>query len=149
MDIFTACIEQIVGAYRLMDRKGKYRPAAPSDGFGHLTTEKRADRDEAERYTQRWWQDEESRKYWIGSPANQTRVALILVVEAARLICGKLPECNVTALRLLKMAVAELQEVVTTQARRRKVFDAGVAKMLKVESAKKAARRATRAAQPS
>jgi hypothetical protein len=98
---------QIEQTYRRMAHEARYRPAAPSDGFGNLTVpvEWLNLDQEAERYAQWWWKEENSDQYLIGCPDFRDRPALIFLVEAARNLCGG----NVPlAQRLLDMARADL-----------------------------------------
>lgn len=99
--------KQIEDAYRRMAEVAKYRPAAPGDGFGNVTVpEDELDLDaEAGTYAERWWPEEDRREYTIGVPDMGDRPALILTVEAARLICGT---DRAHAAKLLRMAADEL-----------------------------------------
>lgn len=94
--------EQVVGAYLLMTRKARYRPAAPSDGLGSITMPEAEliVEDEAATYARRWRRDEDRGTYDIGSPDFDGRIALVLTVEAARLICGVTYPAAATLLRL-------------------------------------------------
>jgi hypothetical protein len=87
-----------------------YRPAAPSDGFGHISVPiEKLDLDaECDKYAQRWWQEEDSLSFFIGCCNFPTRPATVYAIEAARLMCGG---DYVVALRLLSLAVQELQAV--------------------------------------
>jgi hypothetical protein len=101
--------EQIEDAYRRMAEEGKYRPAAPSDGFGGLLAEDESELDldaEAADYAQRWWPEEDLGEYHIGVPGFERRPALIFAVEAARISNGA--GSGPHAARLLRMAADEL-----------------------------------------
>lgn len=82
--------EQIEDAYRAMATEAKYRPAAPSDGFGNLAVpDDELDLDaEARDYATRWWSEEDAGRFHIGSADFPTRKAMIYAVEAARLMAG-------------------------------------------------------------
>jgi hypothetical protein len=95
--------DQLAGTYRLMAGKGRYRPAAPSDGFGHITVPVRELSMDAEimDYAAQWWGEEESREWHLGCPTFDLRPAMVLAVEAARACCGGDREL---AARLLDLA---------------------------------------------
>jgi hypothetical protein len=104
-------LQQIAYAYEQMVKKAFYRPGAPSDGFGNLTTDEPVNRAEIERYAKRWWDEEDERTYWIGCCEWLNRPATIFAVEAARNLCaGRLGDR--VALKLLKLAVKEMEKVV-------------------------------------
>jgi hypothetical protein len=107
MDMSPETMKQIEDAYRRMAEEGKYRPAAPSDGFGNLMVpEDELDLDaEASQYPERWWPEEDRGEYNVGVPGMGDRPALIFTIEAARLICGT---DRGHAARLLRMAADEL-----------------------------------------
>jgi len=98
---------QIDHAYRLMASR-HYRPAAPCDALGTITVpvaELNIDQ-EIRKYASGWWQSEDERRFWIGCPNFPARVAMILTIEAARLMCS----CeNDLADELLKLARDELR----------------------------------------
>jgi hypothetical protein len=109
--INDVCRTQIEAAYRRMALEARYRPAAPSDGFGHITV---PDRQlnleaEAEAYAEHWWKEEDGLAFWIGCPNFPARPAMIYAIEAARLVCGP-PSARRYAKRLLRMALAELKD---------------------------------------
>jgi hypothetical protein len=107
---------QISSAYCAMAREAKYRPAAPSDGFGNIAVpeEELNINKEVSDYTKSWWQQEDDCKFWIGCCDFRTRPATIYAVEAARQMCGGLSG-NKTALKLLRMAVKELSTAISNQ----------------------------------
>lgn len=109
---------QISDAYRAMARHAKYRPAAPSDGMGNITVPRdQLDMEhECRGYARRWAEEEDTQTFRIGCCNFPTRPATIYTVEAARLMCGVADE---EALRLLKMAVAELEAVIAGRNARR------------------------------
>lgn len=96
--------EQIAATYRLMAGKGRYRPAAPSDGYGHITVlAAELDIDaEIRDYAASWWSAEDTLEYHLGCPDFSLRPAMILAVEAARACCGADREL---AARLLALAL--------------------------------------------
>src|SRR5437660_1040871 len=108
----NAVFEQIKKTYRLMADKARYRPAAPSDGCGNIAVAEQELNleDEVSRYANSWWKEEDNYSYWIGCCNFETRPATILAVEAARQMCGGMTG-NATALKLLKLAVEELEAV--------------------------------------
>lgn len=101
--------EQIEGAYRRMAEEGKYRPAAPSDGFGSVTVpEEELNLDaEASQYVERRWSEEDRGQYDLGVPDGGDRPALIFAIEATRLLCGT---DRAHAAKLLRMAADELDK---------------------------------------
>jgi hypothetical protein len=101
------CREQIEDAYRRMATEARYYPMAPSDGFGNITAEPDVSK-EAARYAAKWWAEEDEQVFTIGCCDFTTRAATICAIEAAREMCGV---DDATALRLLRMAVAELERV--------------------------------------
>ena len=105
-------LEQIESAYREMATKAKYRPAAPSDGLGNITValEQLNLPQEASKYARQWWKDEDEMRHFTGTCNYTTRKATIFAIEAARNMCGG-DLGNETALRLLKMAVSELENL--------------------------------------
>jgi hypothetical protein len=102
---------QISSAYRAMVIEANYRPAAPSDVLGNITVpeEELNLEKEAADYANRWWNEEESLSFYIGSCDFQTRKATIFAVEAARLMCSGTIG-HPFALRLLKLAVKEVEQ---------------------------------------
>jgi len=105
--------KQIESAYRAMAEKAKYRPAAPSDGMGNISVPLK-DLDlpeEAAEYARKWWKEEDKQSFDIGCCDQDTRPATIFAIEAARTMCGGVGGQNI-ALRLLKMAVADLKMVI-------------------------------------
>jgi len=104
-------VEQIRTAYRKMVAKARYRPAAPSDGFGNLTIDQNEAITDKEMtsYAQRWWEQEDNFRFFIGCCDMRTRSATIFAIEAAKNMCGG-TFGNGTALRLLRMAVKELEQ---------------------------------------
>ena len=100
--------KQIESTYKAMATKGKYRPAAPSDGMGNIAVPLK-DLDlqkEAVEYAKAWCKEEDAQIFDIGCCNHETRPATIFALEAARNLCGA---SDATALRLLKMAVAGLE----------------------------------------
>lgn len=108
MRVTPSMHDQAEAAYRRMADEARYRPAAPSDGFGNITVPlAELDLDqEAEVYAGRWLQEEDSQVYALGCPDFADRAALIFTVEAARCVNGMQ---SAAAARLLRMALAELE----------------------------------------
>lgn len=101
---------QISDAYRSMATQARYRPAAPSDGWGNITVPEEAldIYKECASYVQQWMAEEDEHSFQVGCPSFEGRPALIFVVEAARAINGVNYEL---ARDLLRMAVAELENL--------------------------------------
>jgi hypothetical protein len=112
--------EQIASAYREMSSEARYRPAAPSDGFGNITVpaEELNLEKEAAQYAKNWWAEEDNLKFFVGCCDFQTRRATIYAIEASRNMCGG-KRGDATALRLLKMAVKELELVMENRSNKR------------------------------
>ncbi len=104
--------EQIAETYRRMAEEGRYRPMAPSDGFGNITVPvEELDLDaEARDYAVRWTREEDVAAFHIGTCNYATRPVMILAVEASRLTCSG--DADQDALTLLRMAVAEMERVI-------------------------------------
>lgn len=99
--------QQVADTYRRMAAQARYRPAAPSDGFGTIVVPL-ADLDidsEARAYAQRFIAEEDEQEFWLGCPGFGDRPALVLLVEAARALCGT---DTALAARLARMAADEL-----------------------------------------
>jgi hypothetical protein len=101
-------------AYVAMATVAKYRPAAPGDGCGgiYLSKAELADQalleQEAVKYATQFDKEEDTRRFNIGCTDFRTNRATIYTIEAARQLCGG-HDGNSTALRLLKMAIKEVQ----------------------------------------
>jgi hypothetical protein len=97
----------------LMMSHAKYRPAAPSDGFGNiqLSTEEYNDEGrlylEAVRYAAAFNREEDTRAFSIGCSNWETNRAFILSIEAARLLASG-SDGDDNAVRLLKLAIGEI-----------------------------------------
>jgi hypothetical protein len=109
------CEAQVVDAYLKMAEHARYRPQAPSDGFGHITmplAELDID-EEAREYAQAFW-DSESESWWFIGCANFTqRTAMVYFIEAARACCSSDPDL---ARDLATLAIAELKDQKTQKA---------------------------------
>lgn len=103
--------DQIAGAYRLMASRCRYRPAAPSDGFGHITVPpNELDLDaECLDYARQWWAEEDDLKFYIGCCNYDTRPATIFAIEAARNLCAG-SDGDELARKLLEMALEAMGE---------------------------------------
>lgn len=101
---------QIAKAYRTMANEARYRPAAPSDGFGHITVpEAKLNLDaEADAYAHRWCVEEDELEFWTGCPDFRARPAMVYAIEVARLCCGG-ADAIPAALRVARLAVEELE----------------------------------------
>jgi hypothetical protein len=111
MTIPPEVLEQIMSAYR--DMAEHYRPAAPNDGFGHITVPMDALDLEAEAaaYADSWWREESALSFWTGCCAFQNRRAMVWTIEAARLMCAGPTRFGKLAETLLAMALREMKAV--------------------------------------
>jgi hypothetical protein len=102
-----AVFGQIAAVYGRMAAEARYRPAAPSDGFGHITVPAaQLDLDaEKQDYAAAWWGEEDSGSYWLGCADFRHRKTMILAVEAARACCAA---DGALARKLLEMALQEM-----------------------------------------
>lgn len=103
-------VDRIQGAYRAMTALG-YRPAAPSDGFGGIivpTPELDVDIESRE-YCQRFLQEEDTNKYWVGNPDFRANRAFIWTLEALRLMCAGNFGGEEIVPKLLRMAAEEYE----------------------------------------
>lgn len=101
--------EQVDAAYRTMATEVRYRPEAPSDGFGNITGALDLVA-ESESYAANWFTEESGCEFSIGCPDFRRRKALIYTIEAARLVCGALDSGDVErARKLLALADSELR----------------------------------------
>jgi hypothetical protein len=95
--------------------KARYRPAAPCDQWGnvHLTeAQARSERrlaDEAVSYARAFVHADNKTEWQLGCTDPATSEEFVLCVEAARLLCAGAMG-RPTAIRLLKIAVASLEE---------------------------------------
>jgi hypothetical protein len=104
-------------AYLMMART-KYRPSAPSDGFGNiqLSREEYNDRErlfrEAVQYAAAFNRDEDrDRAFHIGCSNWETNRAFILSIEAARLLASG-SDGDGHAVRLLRLATKEITDAI-------------------------------------
>ena len=97
----------VADAYRRMASDARYRPAAPSDGLGHIVAPlDTLDLDrEASDYAHRWREEEDTLKFFIGSADFRLRETMVYAIEAARLCAAGHPE---TVRRLLNLALDSL-----------------------------------------
>jgi hypothetical protein len=107
----------------LMMASAHYRPGAPGDGMGniHLSREELADRDrlyrEAVEYAIGFRKEEDGHEFWVGCSDYETNRAFMLAIEVARLLAGGLGG-EKYALRLLRMAIQEIENAVRERQRR-------------------------------
>jgi len=106
--------QKIAEAYFAMATTAKYRPEAPSDGLGNiqldddeLAEEGRLNQ-EASNYAIRFMKEEKTRDFFVGVSSFGTKQAFVWTLEAARSLAAVE---NAVALRLLKMAVADVERV--------------------------------------
>jgi hypothetical protein len=92
--------------------EANYRPAAPSDGCGHITLSRGETLSverlacEAANYAMKFNAEDDDLDFHIGCSNYTTNRALVFVIEAARSLCGAQDDL---ALELLKMAVREVK----------------------------------------
>jgi hypothetical protein len=116
-DIARDKLVRFAQAYLMMART-KYRPAAPSDGFGHiqLTKDELNDQDrlyqEAVRYAAAFNREEDGLAFHIGCSDFRTNRAFVLTIEAARLLASG-SDGNGPAVRLLRLAIKEIEAKTT------------------------------------
>jgi hypothetical protein len=109
-------LENFRAAYLQMARQARYRPQAPSDGFGHITIGHEELRDptrlwaEATKYAVEFSREEDTDSFWIGVSDFRTAKVFMWVIEAARVLASG-DGGNAVAIRLLKMAAAEVARV--------------------------------------
>jgi hypothetical protein len=107
-------LQRLIEAYMAMAEQVSYRPAAPSDGHGHilLTPEELADKDrlarEANHYAHRFVCEEEERVFHIGCTNYNTNRAFVYGLEALRCLCSG--GADGLALDLFSMARVEIEE---------------------------------------
>jgi hypothetical protein len=122
--------EQIRETYRTMAKKARYRPMAPSNGFGNITVpvHKLDLEKESNAYVQHWWRQEEAtrneckhRTFLAMCVCDyKTRPVLIYIIEAAKALCS----CdNALALDLLKLAVKDLEADLKNKTLRKTMFE--------------------------
>jgi hypothetical protein len=103
--------ERFKEAYRQMAKLAKYRPAAPSDGFGNITRELDDPEDleqESWRYAKRLYEQDEKALFEIHGCSNfDTNRALIYLLEAAQILCSG--SRDDLALKLLNMAIKDIK----------------------------------------
>ncbi len=108
----------------LMLAKERYRPQAPSDGFGHIQLSKSEFMDEDRLYREaieygiKFLNDDERQEFYVGSTNWETNRASVLVIEAARLLAGGFDN-EPFAISLLKRAIKEIEQVGQARAKRR------------------------------
>jgi hypothetical protein len=118
--------QDLEAAYGVMAELG-YRPGASSDGCGHITGPLNLVK-ESRDYAEMWAEEEHKGRFFIGTP-KRNRAELVLVVEAARLICARVlggtggTKDHKLALRLLRKAVARLEKEARFSDRLEGTFD--------------------------
>jgi hypothetical protein len=102
-------------AYIAMANVAKYRPQAPSDGYGHiqLSPEEFGDPErlgqEAARYAVKLLKADDDLEFKISGCTNfETNRAFVYAVEAAQVMCSGI-DGDATVLRLLRMAIKEIE----------------------------------------
>lgn len=97
---------QIADVYKRMADEARYRPGAPSDGFGNITGPLDMAR-EQDTYATQWWADEENMTFFLGCPSYELRKTMILCVEAARACASAQQEL---ARKLIELALSEAEQ---------------------------------------
>ena len=115
MTMPTDIRDQVALAYRRMATRARYRPMAPGDGMGHVDPDYDVNdgkllTDEACRFADRWWQEEEDQRFDLGCPDYGMRTLMIYAIEAARACCSA---DLLHARRMLQMALDECERVGT------------------------------------
>jgi hypothetical protein len=111
-----ARVQRFVDAYLAMAKQAKYRPAAPSDGFGNVQLSLEQVRDperlhrESIQYAVQFLAEEDKDSFWIGCSDFRTNKAFAWTIEAARQLASGMSG-NATALKLLEMAAREIRGV--------------------------------------
>ena len=103
---------RVYEAYLMMAEEARYRPAAPSDGFGNIQLSKKqlGDRQrlakEAMVYARRFIDEEDGRAFNIGVSNYRTNRAFVYVIEAARCLCGAADDVAATLLEMARDEIA-------------------------------------------
>jgi hypothetical protein len=98
-------------AYLAMAKQARYRPAAPSDGMGHILLSKEEMLDparltrEAHKYALKFLAADDAMEYEIGCPDFRFNRAFCYAIEAATALCS--PNSDL-ATDLLRMAIEEI-----------------------------------------
>jgi hypothetical protein len=99
-------------AYLAMARKARYRPAAPSDGCGHILLDEDEIKDrslleaEARKYAVRFVGFDDEMEYHIGCPDFSGNRAFCYLIEAANALCSPKPKL---VKALIELAMKELK----------------------------------------
>lgn len=103
---------QLYEAYRAMSDEARYRPAAPSDGFGNIAVpyDELDLASEQRKYADRWHKEESAMEFWLGCCDFRHRPATVYAVEAVRNMNGG-DSARPVAVRLLRMALESLEEL--------------------------------------
>ena len=118
-------LERFREAYLQMAQQAKYRPQAPSDGFGNIQISIEQIRDEerlwaeATQYALQFSAEEDRDLFWIGCSDFRTNKAFMWSIEAARLLAAG-DFGRAAALTLLRMAVKEVAAVERAEKNRSK-----------------------------
>ena len=103
-------LAKLVPAYMDMANRADYRPAAPSDGFGNITTGYDAEQqlmEEAVKWATKMSKATDDTTIHIGIPNFEELDAYCLFVEAARLCCSG--GGYKWALKVAKLAIERLE----------------------------------------
>jgi hypothetical protein len=111
-----ARLQRFADAYAAMAREAKYRPQAPSDGFGNIQLSLEQVKDparlhrESVQYAVQFLAEEDRDSFWIGCSDFRTNKAFMWTIEAARQLASG-SSGNETAIKLLEMAAREVRRV--------------------------------------
>ncbi len=112
-------LERFSEAYLLMGERARYRPQAPSDGFGNICLSRDELNDtsrlmkEARDYALAFDAEEDTRQFHIGCSNFTTNRAFVWSIEAARQLAAG-GDGDQPALKLLEMATAEVRAAMET-----------------------------------
>lgn len=104
-------LQRFAEAYKMLAELG-YRPAAPNDGFGHITVpQAELDLDqEAREYARRFAKEEDTDHFWAGCTDYTSNRAAVLALEAFRLMnAGRLQDQSIVP-KLLRKAAEEYEQ---------------------------------------
>ena len=118
-------IMRFVEAYLMMAVRARYRPGAPSDGFGHIQLSEDEFKDEtrllreAVKYAVDFDKEEDKDVFHIGCSDFRTNRAFLLSIEAARLLASGLGSESF-AIKVLQMAIEEIRTSLSEAKRKRR-----------------------------
>jgi hypothetical protein len=111
----NAEFDRIREAYLAIAKRVRYRPQAPSDGFGNIQLTEKEILDqarlesEASEYAKRFLEEEDRRTFHIGVSNFATNRAFVYTIEAAKLLCGTTASLPLVR-KLLEMALDDVKQ---------------------------------------